>query len=103
MAEMLDLPSWKLGTGDLIQQLAMLVWLNKGEEGKDLYKMVTGARVGYEIYNRMSGQRDLEALQQQFIMAVVDYIKKNPKASEDQLAKEIQKQVETFEALVEMS
>lgn len=41
--------------------------------------------------------------QAQCIMGIVDYIKKNPKASETELAKEVMKHVEIFQAQVAAS
>jgi len=41
--------------------MAMMVWLNKGEEHKDLYKMVTGARVANELYTRLTADNNIDA------------------------------------------
>ena len=37
-----------------------MAWLNKESEYKNMYELITGARVAYELWNRISGQRDLE-------------------------------------------
>jgi hypothetical protein len=110
-----------MGTAELMQQLAMLswlnqsdersggsdtgglsmlAWLNKNEEGEELYKIITGARVAYELWSRISSQKDVDTYQAQCILGIVEFIKKNPKATEDQLAKEVQKQIELFKAKV---
>ncbi len=97
MAEAFDIKQWGLtSTPDLIQQMAALVWLKKGDDHKQLYETVTGARVAYELYQRMSSERDIETYQAQCILAIVDYVKKHPKASEQELAKEVEKQIELF-------
>jgi hypothetical protein len=101
MADLVDLPSWKLSTADLIQQTAAFLWLHKGDEYKELYKTVTGARVTYELYQRITANKDLETFQTQCIMGIVAYIKANPKASEAELTKEVEKQVKLFKDRVE--
>ncbi|XP_071505354.1 uncharacterized protein [Diadema setosum] len=93
--------SFRLNTGDLIQQIGLLAWLNKGDEGKKLYQTIAGFRVGHELWARLSGQDELEAYRAQFIGAVVDYVKKHPKASQDDIAKEVAKQIEIFTRNVE--
>jgi len=37
--------------------------LNRGDEHKELYRKVTGARVSYELYNRLSVKKDIEVFQ----------------------------------------
>lgn len=44
-------------------QIAALIWLNKGDEHKDLYQKVTGARVAYELYTRLSANSSIEVFQ----------------------------------------
>jgi hypothetical protein len=41
----------------------MMLWLNKGEEHNELFKLVTGARVTYELYQRLSTQQTVDAYQ----------------------------------------
>lgn len=101
MSDLTDLSSWKLSTGDLIQQLAAFMWLNKGDEHKQLYTTITGARVAYELYNRLTTRNDMDLFQAQCIMAIVDYIKANPKASESQLTAEIERQIALFKEKVQ--
>lgn len=97
MSDLIDLPSWRLkNTGDLIQQIAALMWLHKGDEYKQLYTTVTGARVTYELYQRLAVNQNIEMFQNQCILAIVDYITKNPKASEADLTKEVERQVALF-------
>lgn len=102
MADLVDLPSWRLnGTGELIQQIAALIWLNRGDEHKELYRKVTGARVSYELYNRLSVKKDIEVFQNLCINGIVDYIKAHPKASEAELTKEVEKHVKLFKENLE--
>lgn len=37
------------------------MWLNKDDP--QFYKFITGLRVGYELYNRVSAERDIEMYQ----------------------------------------
>ena len=40
--------------------MAMLAWLNGDDSGKDMLKNLTQMRIGVELYNRVSGQKDIE-------------------------------------------
>lgn len=82
-------------------QIAAFIWLNKGDEHKDLYQKVTGARVAYELYTRISANSSIEVFQNQCIAGIVDYIKKNPRASEAELTKEVEKHVKIFKENIE--
>ncbi len=44
-------------------QLSLLAWLHKGDDAKDIYEKMTGARVALEVYNRLSKKRDIEAFE----------------------------------------
>jgi len=101
MAELLDTNSWSLSTADLIQQIATLVWLHKGDEQKDLLKMVTGARVAHELYTRVSREREIEKYEGECLLGICEFVKKNPRASEKELTEEVTKQIMTFKTKVE--
>ena len=51
-----------------VSQMSMLLWLHKGDEHKQLLKTVTGARVTYELYNRLSAQKDVDTFQVNLLM-----------------------------------
>jgi hypothetical protein len=91
--------TWGLGNADLLQNIGMLVWANTGNP--DLFQKVTSARVTYEMFNRMSGERDLEAQRTNTILAISEYVKKNPKASKEELTKEVAKQIWLFKERIE--
>lgn len=55
----------------------------------------------YEIYQRMSGERDVDALRAQTIAAIAKYVKDNPKAKKEDLQKEIAKHIIAFAHQVE--
>jgi len=46
-----------------VLQTAAFLWLHKGDEYKDLYKGITGARIVYELYRRISASDNLELFQ----------------------------------------
>lgn len=96
-----DPESWRLNTPDLIQNMALQSWMNKDEHGEKFYKLVTGGRVWYEIYRRMSNQDEVEALRAECILAISDYIKKNPKASKEEVTKEVAKHIQIFADKIE--
>ena len=97
-----NLKEWGLSsTPDLLQQMAALVWLKRGDEHKEIYQTITGARVAYELYQRFSSERDIETYQAQCIAGICDYVKQHPKATEQEIAKEVEKQIELFKFKVE--
>lgn len=91
--------SWELPNADLIQQIGDLNWLTN--DNTEFLTGVTMARVGYELYQRVSGERELKALRAETISNIVKYIKANPKASKEEMQKEIAKQIWLFAQKVE--
>ena len=41
--------------------MALLAWLNKGDEGKKMFKLTSQLRVGYELVSRVSGEKEIQA------------------------------------------
>ncbi|XP_070578929.1 uncharacterized protein [Ptychodera flava] len=99
--EKLSSPDWRLGTGDLIQQIAVLAWLNKEEDGERFYKAVTTCRVASELWHRLTGEDKMEALRAEAILGITNYIKDHPNASKEQISKEVEKHILIFAAKVE--
>ncbi|XP_014669781.1 PREDICTED: uncharacterized protein LOC106810838 [Priapulus caudatus] len=92
--------AWQMDNPELLQQIALIGYLNKTEGSEKLLSIITKARVFTEVYNRVTGQREIDAAREACILAIVDYIKKHPRASKDEMAKEIQKQVQNFAIIV---
>ncbi|XP_064600775.1 uncharacterized protein LOC135466951 [Liolophura sinensis] len=102
--------SWGLNNADLLQQnsncsillqIATLGWLQGSDESKKLMENLTQLRVGYELWQRVSGQRELDALRNQTILSICKYVKDHPKATKDVLAKEVARQIQHFAEEVE--
>lgn len=94
--------AWKLETPELLQQIALLAFLGKqGGEGQKFLELTTKARVFAEVYNRLSKQREIDEARSAVIFAICDYIKKNPRASQQEQAKVIKRHIEQFAATVE--
>lgn len=55
----------------------------------------------YELYQRLSGQREVDALHNRTIAAIAKYVKDNPKAKKEELQKEIAKHIFAFAAALE--
>lgn len=91
--------SWDLGNADLIQQLADLDWLHNDQT--DFLMAVTSFRVGNELYKRLSGERELEAMRAETFANIAKYIKDHPKATKPELVKEISKQIWLFSQKVD--
>ena len=52
--------------------------------------------VRYEVYQRISGQREVDALHNRTIAAIVKYVKDHPKAKEEEMQREIAKHIFAF-------
>lgn len=55
----------------------------------------------YEVYQRLSGQREVEALREQTIADIAKYIKDNPNAKKEDMQKEIAKHILAFAMKIE--
>lgn len=86
--------SWRLGNADLIQEFATLLWVQKGED--DLMKKITSARIINELYQRVSGENEMEALRNETIAKIAKWIKEHPKATKEEITKELSKQITLF-------
>jgi DNA-binding PucR family transcriptional regulator len=93
--------SWRLSTADLVQQTAAYLWLNKGDEHKHLYEVLTGARVANELYQRLGSDSAIEVYRNQCMTGIVDYIKAHPKASQAELTKAVETHINVFKQQLE--
>ncbi|XP_019625767.1 PREDICTED: uncharacterized protein LOC109471031 [Branchiostoma belcheri] len=103
MASLLDLAdSLRIeNNAELLQQIALLAYLDKSSEGAELLSTVTQARVGYELFQRATGQDQIDKYKKECILAIADYCKKHPNASKEDLQKEVGKQIVIFAARVD--
>ncbi|PAA58976.1 hypothetical protein BOX15_Mlig013167g5, partial [Macrostomum lignano] len=98
---LLNMSSSDSNAPDIWRELALLGALEGKPESLQMYKLLTGLSIGQHLYNQVSGQAELAALRQKVVLNIVDYIKKHPKPSEDELAKVVLKEVEAFTKAVE--
>lgn len=95
----MDPQSWSLNNAELLQQIGTLMWINDGDAST--LKDITTARIGYELWSRFSGEKDIDALRNQTILTISKYVKDHPKASKEELTKEVAKQISAFAQKVE--
>eukprot|EP00745_Piridium_sociabile_P006319 TRINITY_DN140808_c0_g1_i1.p1 TRINITY_DN140808_c0_g1~~TRINITY_DN140808_c0_g1_i1.p1 ORF type:complete len:112 (+),score=28.93 TRINITY_DN140808_c0_g1_i1:43-336(+) len=95
----MDAESWALNNADLLQQIGTLVWTTTGDS--TMTQQLAKLRIGHELYQRLSGQRDVDALRNQTILNIAKWFKEHPKASKEEVAMEIGKQITQFAELVE--
>ncbi|KAI0241117.1 hypothetical protein LSAT2_001396 [Lamellibrachia satsuma] len=79
--------------------MTALTWVKDGN--KEPYTFVTAARVGYELYNRVSSSSEVDVYEAQCIGAITAYIQKHPRATETDLATEVKKQIDLFKNKVD--
>ncbi|KAK2180264.1 hypothetical protein NP493_449g02004 [Ridgeia piscesae] len=99
MANLIGMGGPPMSTADLIQQMAALAWVK--DDNKEPYNLVTSARVAYELYQRVSSSSDIDVYQTQCIAAITAYIQKHPKATENELAKVVKKEIDLFRTKVD--
>ncbi|WAR19778.1 hypothetical protein MAR_001616 [Mya arenaria] len=90
----MDLDAAGMGNSDLLQTIAALNWAQTGDPA--MFEKVATFRVGYELYQRFSGQREVDALRAQTIAAIAKYVNDNPRAKREDLQKEISKHIFAF-------
>ncbi|KAI5096445.1 hypothetical protein C0J45_13339 [Silurus meridionalis] len=94
--------SSEMGDAQLIQQLALLGWLKTDSvECKQFLTAVTGMQVVREVFNRLTGQSKVDAYRNECIQSVADFVKRNPRASQQQLNAEVEKNVLLFASRVQ--
>ncbi|MCI4386723.1 hypothetical protein PGIGA_G00065890 [Pangasianodon gigas] len=94
--------SSEMTDAQLIQQLALLGWLKTDSvECKQFLTAVTGMQVAREVLNRLSGQGKVDAYRSECIQSVVDFVRRNPRASERELNAEVEKNVRLFASRVQ--
>jgi hypothetical protein len=91
----------RLSNLDLIQQIAALNWVARGDEHRELYTNVTGLKVFQELYERLTGSQQIDQLQAQTILKVAAYVQEHPNASEAQLVDFLKKEFATFGTAVQ--
>lgn len=86
--------SWRLGNADLLQEVATLLWVQNGDD--ELMKKITTTRIVYELYQRLSGENEIDALRNEAITKIAKWIQDHPKATKEEISKELAKQITLF-------
>ncbi|XP_067938899.1 uncharacterized protein [Watersipora subatra] len=89
-------------TGELVQQLALLNWLKKGDaSSKKTLEQMTQLRVVSHVWNKLNSQTEIDDARAKTILTISDYVKKNPRASKADVTKFVAKEIEKFAATVD--
>lgn len=91
--------SWGLNNVELLQEIATVVWTSTGNS--HLSEQMARMRIGYELYQRFSGAREIEALRNHTIQNIAKWIQDHPKTTKEEMASEIGKQIALFAEQVE--
>jgi len=82
---------------ELLQQMGLLRQLLENDAtSHSMYSFVTAARVGNELYQRISGKRTVENLKKQCYANIAEALKKKPNASEKEVQEIVQNEVALF-------
>lgn len=82
--------------GDVLQQIGLFLTLHEVENADTFYKAIVGARLLHHIWKKVSQEDEIDAHRNEALLAIADYVKKNPRATEEQIVLEVQKQINTF-------
>lgn len=83
-----------------VEKVAMLTWMIKGDEGKAGVAATTAMQVGLEVWNMVTKESEITALREHTLLSIVEFIKQNPRASEDAIQTELARRIELFAAQV---
>lgn len=90
-----------MSSAQLLQQMALLRWLSsQTDEDRGLLTAVTGVQVARELLNRFTGQNQVDAYKRECILSIAEFVRQNPRASQDQINAEVEKRVLVFAARV---
>lgn len=67
---------------------------------RDIYALISGARIVDELYQRITKKREIEQAWSGVVLRVADYVKKNPRATEQQLVDHVRSELKSFEIFV---
>jgi len=82
---------------ELLQQMGLLrQLLSNDATSHSMYSLVTAARVGNELYQRVSGKRSVEMLKKECYGNIAEALKKKPNASEKEVLEIVQNEVALF-------
>lgn len=82
--------------GDLLQQIGLFLSLEKVEHADKFYKTVVGARLLQHLWKKLTREEEIEEHRNEALLAIAEYVKKNPRATEEQILKEVQTQIDAF-------
>ncbi|XP_075555954.1 uncharacterized protein LOC142588266 isoform X1 [Dermacentor variabilis] len=81
---------------ELLEQIGLFLSLEKVEHADKFYKTVVGARLLQHLWKKLSKEDEIEAHRNEALLAIAEYVKKNPRATEEQILKEVQTQIDAF-------
>jgi len=70
------------------------------DRARQIYSLITGARVVDEFYQRLTKKREIEEAWKLLILRVADYVQKNPRAADKEQVEFVQRELATFEIYV---
>jgi len=85
----------------LFQQMALLRWLSsQSDSDRESLIFLNGVQVARELFNRVTGQDQIEQYKRECIQNIALFVQQNPTASETQINTEVEKHVLLFAARV---
>ena len=82
--------------GDTLQQVALLAYLNRGEEAKPFLQATTAVKVGQAMYKHFSKTDAVDAARAETIQSIAAYVKDNPQAKPSEIQTKVDEEISLF-------
>lgn len=82
--------------GDTLQQLALLAYLSKGEQGKPFLQATTAAKVCQTVYKHFSKTEAIDAARTETIQRIAVYVKDHPRARPVEIQSKVEEEITLF-------
>ncbi|KAM8865411.1 uncharacterized protein ACB058_006690 [Synchiropus picturatus] len=91
----------EMTSGQLLQQMALLRWLSsQSEADRHVLTALTGFQVAQQLWNRLTGQNQVDEYKRECILRIVHFLQQNPRASTAAINAEVERHVSEFAARV---
>jgi len=84
---------------NMLDQISTLVWANSGNT--DLAEKLAAARLMSDLWQKLSGDNEVDALRNETILKIAKFVKENPNASKEKLSEAIGTYISEFASNVE--
>lgn len=81
---------------DTVQKLAMLAYVTNPDKGQPIMQGLLTAQLVQRAYNHLSGADKIEALRQETILNIANYVKEHPRARPNEIQMKVEDEINQF-------